>query len=255
MKGVIGAEWTKLCSLRSTYASMTLALVVAISGGIFSATGRAHEWATMSSAQRAEFDPVNLSFDGFAFAQLAFGLLGVLAVTSEYATGLIRTTFTAVPRRRRVLAAKILVVAAATLLLGEAFALLAFLTAQRALASEHLGVGLLDPHVLRAVGGAGLYLCALALVGLGLGGILRHTAGAVSALFCLVLVIPVVAPSVAAWTTVPETWNLWAAGNALITTLPSSDHQPSSWLGLLICGVYVTAALLPAWLVVTLRDA
>ena len=209
----------------------------------------------MSAAQRAEFDPVNLSFDGFAFAQLAFGLVGVLAVSSEYSTGLIRTTLTAVPRRRVMLAAKVVVVGCSALVVGEVFSLAAFLSAQRALASEHLGVGLLDPHVLRAVGGAGFYLCALAVIGIGLGGALRHTAGAVSALFVLVLVVPILAPSVQAWTTVPETWNLWAAGNALITTLPPGDHQPSAWLGLVICLVYASTLMAVAGAVLSGRDA
>jgi hypothetical protein len=233
---------------------MAIALAVAVAGGVFSATGRAHEWATMSSAQRAEFDPVNLSFDGFAFAQLAFGLLGVLALSSEYSTGLIGSTFTAVPRRRKVLAAKVVVLGGFSLVLGEVFSLIAFVMAQRALAPEHLGVGLLDPHVLRAIGGAGIYLCALALIGIGLGGVIRHTAGAVSALFCVVLMVPILAPSVSAWTTVPETWNLWAAGNALITTLPPGDHQPSTWLGLLICAVYAGVLLVMSAVVLTVRD-
>jgi ABC-2 type transport system permease protein len=252
--GVIASEWTKLRSLRSTYVSLLAALAVSVAGGVFSAAGRAHEWGTMSAGQRAEFDPVNLSFDGLAFAQLAFALLGVLAVTSEYSTGLVRSTFTAVPRRPTVLLAKIVAVGGVTLVLGEVFSLLAFLAAQRALAAEHLGVGLFDDQVPRAVAGAGLYLAALALVGLGVGAAVRHTAGAVSAIFFLVFLLPVLAPSVSAWTTVPQTWNLWAAGNALITTLPAQGTQPTAWMGLLICAVYAVAALGLGCAVVTRRD-
>jgi hypothetical protein len=253
--GVLSSEWTKLRSLRSTYLTMLIALVIAVAGGMFSAAGRANEWATMTAAQRAEFDPVNLSFDGFAFAQLAFGVLGVLAISSEYATGTIRTTFVAVPRRRAVLAAKAAVVGALTLVLGELFAFAAFFLSQLMLSGKHLDVGLGDHNVLRAVSAAGVYLFALAMVGVGLGAVIRHSAGAISTVISLVFILPLLAAAVSQWTTIPEKWNLWAAGNALITTLPPTPDQPSAGLAVLICASYVVVTLGLASILLTRRDA
>lgn len=251
----LAAEWTKLISVRSTYLSMLIAFMIAVAGGIASASGRAHDWATMTGAQRADFDPVNLSFDGLAFAQLAFGVLGVLAISSEYGTGLIRTTFTITPRRRMVLAAKATVLGLLTLTLGELFSFSTFQLAQLALRGQHLDVTLADPHVLRAVTCAGLYLGALALIGLGLGTLIRHSAGAITALITLVFIIPILAPALAAWTTVPEKWNLWAAGNALISTHPPALNQPSTGLAAIICASYVIATLGTAIALINTRDA
>jgi ABC-2 type transport system permease protein len=253
-RALLASEWTKLVTVRSTYLTMLIALLISVAGGIVSASGRAHEWATMTGAQRADFDPVNLSYDGLAFAQLAFGVLGVLAISSEYATGMIRTTFTSTPRRQRVLAAKAALLGVLTLALGEAFSFTTFLLAQLALRGKHLDVALGDPHVLRAVICAGLYLCALALIGLGLGTVVRHSAGAITGVFTLVFIIPILAPAVAAWTTVPEKWNLWAAGNSLISTHPTAVDQPSTGLAAIVCATYVAAALGTAVALINRRD-
>jgi ABC-2 type transport system permease protein len=88
-------------------------------------------WAAMSSHLKANWDPVSFSFGGLAIAQLAFGVLGVLAISSEHTTGLIRTTFAALPRRRAVLAAKAAVAGALTLAAGKLIAAAAFCTASR----------------------------------------------------------------------------------------------------------------------------
>jgi ABC-2 type transport system permease protein len=255
LRAAVASEWTKLVSVRSTYLSMASAAAIAIAGGIFSASGRAHEWATMTAVERAEFDPVNLSYDGLAFAQLAFAVLGVLAVTSEYATGLIRTTFTATPARRVVLSAKATILGLVTLILGEALSIATFLLAQIALHTKHLGVSITDPHALRAVLAAGLYLTALTLMGLGLGVLIRHSAGAITATFSLVFVIPLLANAVSTWSNVPEKWNLWSAGNSLISTHPPAADQPSTGLAALVCVTYVLVILGGAFAMVNHRDA
>lgn len=254
-RAVLGSEWTKLASVRSTYLSMALAIVVAVAGGMFGAHGAANEWATMSAARRADFDPVNISYDGLAFAQIAFGVLGVLAITTEYATGMIRTTFTATPRRHRVLVGKAITVGGIALALGETFSFVTFLLAQPFMRAQHLDVALTDHGVLRAVAGAGLYLAALALIGLGLGSLIRHTAGAVSAMFTLVFVIPILSGTVDAWTSVPTKWNLWSAGNALVSINPPTGNQPSAWQALLACLVYVAAILGAGFAAIVGRDA
>jgi ABC-2 type transport system permease protein len=252
---MLRSEWTKLRSIRSTPLTLTAAFAVAVLGGLFSATGRAKDYPSWSAVDKAAFDPVNLSFDGLAFAQLAFGVIGVLAITSEYMTGQIRTTFAVTPRRRQVLLGKALVLGAVALVFGELLSLVSFVVAQLGLRSIHLDVSLSDHAALRAVAGAGVYLTALTLLGLGLGALIRHTAGAVSAIFGLVFVVPLVAANLKDWITWPSNWNLWTAGNALISTRPPLDGAPSPSMGLVICVLYALVPLLLAGVLINRRDA
>ena len=251
---LMASEWTKVASVRSTYLIMAGAVVIAVAGGLFGAHGAAHEWSTMTQQRRDEFDPVNISYDGLALAQVAFAALGVMAIAAEYATGMIRTTFTATPRPRTVLAGKAAVVGLVALVLGEVFSLATFLLAQIPLQDQHLDVTLGHDGVLRAVSGAGFYLSALALIGLGLGALLRHTGAAISAVFGLIFVVPILANTVKAWTTLPQRWNLWSVGNALITINRSAD-QPAAGTAALACCVYVVAVLGAATLAIGRRDA
>jgi hypothetical protein len=104
------------------------------------------------------------------------------------------------------------------------------------------------------VAGAGVYLVALTLLGLSLGAIIRHTAGAVSMVFGLVFVVPLVAANLSGWVSWPSKWNLWAAGNALISTRPPADGAPSPGLGLLICAAYALVPLAVAAVLTGRRD-
>src|SRR5262249_50900907 len=132
------------------------------------------------AAAIASFDPAGVSLSGVQLAQIAVGVLGVLLITSEYATGLIRTTLAAVPRRLPVLWGKAALVTAATLAASLPAAFVAFVAGQSILARAHLSVPLSDPGVVRVVIGSALYLAVAALIGLGLGALLRSTAGAVA---------------------------------------------------------------------------
>jgi energy-coupling factor transporter ATP-binding protein EcfA2 len=141
-----------------------------------------HEhWTNMSAASRASFDPVNDSYTGLALGQLLFGALGVLAISTEFGSGLIRATFAAVPARPRVLAAKAAVLAAVTLAAGEICAFAAYAAGQVMLKSPAPHATLGQPGVLRAVLMAGAYPALIALTGLGFGALIRHTAGAICA--------------------------------------------------------------------------
>ncbi|GAA3092048.1 ABC-type transport system involved in multi-copper enzyme maturation permease subunit [Kribbella aluminosa] len=252
---VVASEWTKLRSVRSTPLSLLAAAAVSIAGALFSATGRAAGYAALSPADKLAFDPVNLSFDGLAFAQLAFGVLGALAITSEYTTGQIRTTFTAVPRRLAVLLAKAAVTATTAIVAGGVLAFACFFVAQAGLHREHLDVSLGSPGALRAVLGATAYLLTLTLLGVGLGALIRHTAGAISTLFALVFILPVVAARTSDWATWPTKWNLWSAGNALISTPAPPPNSPSLLQGLLICVAYAVLPLALSLVLVLRRDA
>ncbi len=186
-------EWAKLRSVRSTAVILGVLAAGMIGLGILvmSQYGGAR-WAGMSAADRASFDPVNQGFTGVALGQLAVGVLGVLVITGEFSSGMIRATLAAVPRRGQVLAAKAAVLAAVLLAAGEALAFAAFFTGEAALGAPapHATIG--QPGVLRAVLLTGAYLCLIGLLGLGLGALIRHTAGAIGALVAVVFVLPFV---------------------------------------------------------------
>ena len=181
-------EWLKLRSVRST----SWILLVFAAGMIgLSVLVLSHEhWATMSAADRSAFDPTNGGFTGLALGQLVLGVLGVLAVTTEFSSGMIRATFAAVPRRPMVLAAKAAVLGAVTLVVGEIFAFAAFAVGELVLKSPAPHATLGQPGVLRAVLMAGAYPALIALIALGLGAVIRHTAGAISAVVGILFVLP-----------------------------------------------------------------
>lgn len=248
---VLRSEWTKLRSVRSTYLSTGLVVLMMIGLGTFLGARWAHE----SGALPDNFDPTNVTLSGVYLAQIVVGALGVLAISSEYTTGAIRATFAAVPQRRAVLAAKALVVAAATFVVGEVLSFVSFGIGQALLSSKQAGVSLGDPGVLRAVFGAGLYLTAVVLLGFGLGAAIRHTAGALCAFFGLLF-----APNVII-ELLPTSWR-----NAIIDYLPANSGSQiftivkvkgslAPWAGLGVFCLYAAAALLIALLLVNRRDA
>jgi ABC-2 type transport system permease protein len=187
-------EWRKLRTVRSTW---YIAGVFAAGMTILGMLTMAHAgYSQMSAAERASFDPVHDSiFTGLLLGQLLAGVLGVLAVTSEFSSGMVRATFAAIPRRSLVLAAKAAVLGAVMLATGEVFTFLAFFAGQAALQAPAPRAALGQPGVLRAVLLAGAYPALIALVGLGLGAIIRHTAGAICAVVALEFLLPLlVAP-------------------------------------------------------------
>jgi hypothetical protein len=254
-RDVLAAEWIKLRSVRSSYLTLLAAAVAAMVVGYLMTHYYATHWATMSARQRAGFDPVAQSFNGLGLAQLAFGVLGVLAISSEHTTGLIRSTFAAVPRRRAVLAGKAAVTGAVTLAAGELIAFATFFTGQWVLSGQHLDVTLADPGVLRGVLAAGFYLAVMALVGLGLGSIIRHTAGAITALFGLVFLLPTVVHALPApWDLRIGKYMLDNAAQQMIAQHPAPGYF-SPGTSFLICLAYVAAALAAAAFLITRRDA
>jgi ABC-2 type transport system permease protein len=179
-RDVLTSEWTKLRSVRSTFWTLLIAAVTAIGGSLilaFAAAGRGKQ----------PLDPVaSIYFAWLEYPVLAMGVLGVLIFTSEFSTCQIRTTFTAVPQRLAVLAAKAGVVGAVTLVLGEVLSFAAFLLSEAILTGHHRGISLGHPGAMRAVVAAGVSLAAVAVLGVALGAIIRHTAGAVVTLPALI---------------------------------------------------------------------
>ncbi|MEV6012896.1 ABC transporter permease [Streptomyces sp. NPDC051976] len=251
-RAVLRAEWIKLRSVRSTYLTLGAAVVLGLGVGLLDVSSAAGHWTTMSAADRADFDPVGDPLSGFQFGELALGALGVLAISTEYATGMIRATFTATPRRGTVYAAKALVLGLFALVASELCAFTAFLLGQAVLSRRHLNVGLGAPGVLRAVACAGLYMAVVTLVGFGLGAIIRHTAGALAATFALVFLAYPAARAVEGFSLVPDHLLLVNAADALATTGPPTgphaDRVPSLSFALFDLALYLVVFLgLGAW--------
>jgi ABC-2 type transport system permease protein len=247
-------EWLKLRSIRST-GWVLLVFAAGMIGLAILVLAHQH-WATMSATDRASFDPTNDSYAGLAIGQLAFGVLGVLAVTSEFSSGMIRATFAAVPRRPLVLAAKAAVVAAVTLVAGEILAFVAFGVGEAVLNNPAPHATLGQPGVLRAVLMAGAYPALIALIGLGLGALIRHTAGAISAVAGVLFVLPLILfpLGTSIQDSVGQFLPMPIAENSLTAVKPVA-HSLSPGLGFaLLCG-YAVAALAAGGWALSRRDA
>jgi ABC-2 type transport system permease protein len=183
MTGAITAEWTKLWSIRSTYWFLLAGAVAAIGLAVLITVGLGT--GSVSTSGGEPFDAAGISLFGVWFGQVPFAVVGVLVMTSEYATGTISGTLAAVPRRGRLLGAKLAMVGAVGTAAGAVVSLLAFVAGQAILAGQDRAVGLGDPGAARAVLGAAGYLAAIAVLGVALGALLRHTTGAVLAVLGL----------------------------------------------------------------------
>ena len=155
-------------------------------------------YARLPAAGRASFDPASSAFLGLVPGQLVFGSLGVLAITTEFSSGMIRATFAAAPSRPLVLAAKAAVLGAVTLAAGEISAFAAFFAGQAMLQAPAPHATLGQPGVLRAAVMAGAYPALITLISLGIGAVIRHTTGALCALFGVVFALPLLSPRWAA---------------------------------------------------------
>ena len=200
-------------------------------------------------------DALTLSFSGFPTAQLALAVFGVLAFTAEHSTGLIRTTFVAVPRRGTVLAAKAATAGAVALAPGELLAFASFFLTQAILSGHHRGLSLARPGVPGAVLAGGFYLAVVTLLGLGLGVIMRSTAAAIAAAVALTYLIPEIL------SLLPSPWNgridrflPLTAAQQLVSLRPKTDMFAPA-LSLLVVIAWAVAALAVATLAITRRDA
>ncbi|MDX6467863.1 MAG: type transport system permease protein [Gaiellaceae bacterium] len=242
------SEWTKLRTLRSTrytlFAGVALTIVFAVIPALVNAT----RWNRMSVIDKAGFHALETSLIGVSFAQLAFGVLGVLIISGEYSTGMIRSSFAAVPKRLPVLWAKAGIYGLVTLVLAVPSTLIAFFAAQAILKGHtfnghDIALSFSDPGVARAVLGGALYLTLSGLFGLGLGAILRNTAAGISAFAAILFVLPPL------MNVLPSSWN-----NAISPYLPSNagsaimqsgtpDHILAPWTGLGLFALYTAAAI------------
>jgi ABC-2 type transport system permease protein len=248
---VAAMEWRKLRTVRSTWYIVAFFAVSMI--GLAMVVLSHEGYAQMSAADRASFDPTHDCFIGLVLGQLLTGTLGVLAISAEFSSGMIRATFAAAPNRPLVLAAKAAVLGAVTLAAGQMTAFLAFFAGQAALQAPAPHATLGQPGVLRAVLVAGAYPALIALIGLGIGAVIRHTAGAICALVGVLFVLPLlfVTPSLqnAGQNFLPH-----PMVNALTSVTPVPGTLPPGVIFALLCGYAVAALVVGAW-ALTRRDA
>ncbi len=235
-------EWIKLRSLRSTTWTLLFAVAGTVGAGV----------AAGLNTKNANGDPTNNILAGVAFSQIVIGVLGVLTMTSEYSSGMIRATLAATPRRPLVLAAKASVFGAAALAAGQIATFAAFLAGVAFLRSTVPHPALSQPAVLRAVVLSGAYLALIGLIGLGLGAILRHGAVTITTLVGAIFVLPAFGLALTpAGKFLPEL----IEANSLGAVKPVSGYSLSPWIGFGMICVYAVVVLgIGGWLLVR-RDA
>jgi ABC-2 type transport system permease protein len=239
---VLRSEWTKLRTQPSTFWALLATAILIVGFGILYSLVRATR-PPHGAAAIASFDPTAVSLSGVQLAQIAVGVLGVLLITSEYASGLIRTSLAAVPRRLPVLWGKAALLAVATVAVSLPAAFAAFVAGQSILGPHHLSVPLSQPGVARAVMGSALYLAVAALLGLGLGALLRSTAGGIAALFGLLFAVQLAAGFLpGSWAQDVGKYTPATAGQAVTLVRPGPTSLPP-WAGLGVFSLYAAVLL------------
>lgn len=253
-RSVARAEWIKFRSVRSNrYNVVAAALVMIGFGTLFSSLAGSEQG--FGPENPAGTDALTMSFSGIDVSLLVLGVLGAVFVAGEYASGLIRTMFTVVPRRAQVLRAKALVVAASTFVVMTVASFVVFFTGRAVYAGDGAVYGLGDEGVVRALLGGGAISAGMALLGLSLGFILRSTAAAIGTLVAVVMLTPGLMPLLpgSLGDTVPK-FLPSNAGQAFLS-VGSSDTLLAPGAGLAVFTAWVVGLLVVAAFVLGRRDA
>jgi ABC-type transport system involved in multi-copper enzyme maturation permease subunit len=253
---VIRSEATKLRSLRSTRWSLLAALVAMAGLGPLIAAVQMGRWSQLDPGERLRFDSINSGIGGYHLAQLAIGVLGVLVISGEYSTGMIRSSLMAVPRRLPVLWAKVIVFALVTFGLMLVASLVSFYAVQAIVTQHHVQHSLGDPGALRTVVGTALFLSVLGILCVGLGGMLRNTAGGIATFVALLFVLPGISAILPS--SVNDAISPYLplnAGTTIASHTFDNSHHLSPWGGFaLFCG-YAALAVFAAAVTLKRRDA
>jgi ABC-2 type transport system permease protein len=260
LAGTLRSEFTKLRSVRSTYWTLLVLIVAGIGFSIANCAGTAGHWASLPPSQRFGLDATQDSVVGLALlGQLVIVVIGSLVITSEYSTGMIRTSLTVMPRRGVLFAAKAAVFGTVALVISMLISFGSFFIGQALLSSTHESATLSSPNALRAVLVTGLFVALCGLFAYGLGAILRHTAAAMTAAYGLLFLLPQLAKAL------PNTWYAdvvrWLPGgdalNPLTATLRSQTypHFFSAWGELAVFAIYTVILLIAGLVLFRKRDA
>ncbi|MDH6123593.1 ABC transporter permease [Kitasatospora sp. GP82] len=250
---VLGSEWIKIRSLRPVWTITMSGVLVAIGVTLLFCNTTVDKWDQRTLEQRAGFDPIAASFSGFSLLQLAMVVVGALAMSGEYSSGLIRMSFAAVPSRRPVVAAKAAVAGMTSFTIGVVTALTSFGIAQAMFATEHFGLSITSPGVLRAVLATGLHLASVTLISLSLAALIRHGAGSICVAFGLLFVLPPFLQSDHGWM-LRVHQSLPSTALHRLTVAHLDSLAPSSTMAWASLVVYPIVLLAAAVLMVDRRD-
>ncbi len=251
---IVKSEWIKLRSLRSTMWALIITVVVMVGFSILLAFV-AHNIAAPSAGGPNEGPPspgmsnqqIVMLVDtfGYYFAQLVVAVLGVLLITGEYGTGMIRSTMAAVPKRIPALAAKYLVVGLTTFVVATVAIGISYLVTKPILGTHHLNAGL-NGQIVRVFLATALYLALISLFALSIGAMMRHSAGAISTVLGIMLLVPIILNILSNFVSWADKITKWlpteVGGRMMAPTTDSGQLTPWQGFGMLALYVVVLAA-------------
>lgn len=249
------SEWTKMRTLRST--PITLVVTAFIVIGLSALITLAVVSNPGHSGSDARRHPLTIIQSGWGLGLLAFEVLGVLVVTNEYSSGMISATLLATPKRLRVLLAKVLVFTLVVFVVAEVMSFANFFVGHAVVSAypPFPNVALNGHNVLRAVIGQGLDAALVGLIGLAIGAILRHTAGAITASVAVLFVLPLVLMALpTSWEQPVEEYWPTEAGSQL-EQLTRQPHALTAWWGTGDLALFVLVLLVLAGFALVKRDA
>ncbi|MEU4795855.1 ABC transporter permease [Streptomyces sp. NPDC023327] len=251
---VLKSEWTKIRSVSSTVWTLGLAAVVTIALGMLISILSKNDYDSLDAKERLSFDPTFISFAGMSLGQLAMIVFGVLVVSNEYSTGMIRTSLAAVPQRGTFLFGKVLVATLLALVVGLATSFVTFFVGQAMLGPYKAQIG--DPGVLRAVIGGGLYMTLIAMFSMGVAAMLRSPMLSLGILMPFFFIISNILGNVSATKKIGRFLPDQAGSKIMQVRTPFDDDTPyGPWGGLVIMVAWVVAALLGGYAALKKRDA
>ena len=250
--GIFRSEWTKIRSVRSTFWTLVITLVLGAGLAVLVAFGSTRSGG---DAFNSDFDPTASSLSGLFFGQLSIGVLAVMAITSEYSTGMIRTSLWAVPRRRLLVLCKLVIIAVVAFFAGLLTALIGFFAAYPIYSSKHVEAHLGDPGVLRALIGGGLFVSLIAVLAFGIGALVRSTPAGITSLVGLLFIVPIITAFL------PHSWRDHIvryepdqAGSQILMVRHSAG-QLSPWHGYGVGWIYAIVVILAVLALINRRDA
>jgi ABC-2 type transport system permease protein len=251
---VIRSEWTKIRSVASTVWTLSLAVVVTIGLGILISALSKNEFDNMNRQDQLSFDPTFISFAGMSLGQLAMIVFGVLVVSNEYSTGMIRTSLAAVPQRGSFMFSKIAVATGLCLAVGLVTSFVTFFLGQAMLGDLKASIG--DPGVLRAVIGGGVYMTLIAMFSMGVAAMLRSPMLSLGILMPFFFLISNILGNVSATKKIGQYLPDQAGSKIMQVVTPIDDDAPyDPWGGLAIMVLWVVAALVGGYVLLKKRDA
>jgi ABC-type transport system involved in multi-copper enzyme maturation permease subunit len=241
---LINAEWIKLRSLRSTRWTLAAMVIASIGLGALICGETAAHWSHLSTADKATWDPTNNSLVGTVFGQLAIAVFGVLAIAGEYSSGTIRSSVAAAPRRTPLLAAKVVTYGGVALALGELVSFTSYFLGQALYGGQVPRSSIGDPGVARAVAMTGGYLALVCLIAIGIAIMLRHTAGAITSIVAILLVVPAIMAALPSslQNSIGRFLPEQIASSSTGAVLPE-PHNFSPWVGFGLMVLYAAIAL------------